>query len=127
MWASGCAGVRKSRTSLKPGQRAGDEIVGGAGGAFVGVVDYDDGVVGEMRDCERDAVILIGERMAAVVEVRADACGSHGAAAKNCAEVHVVECDLAGRGVSVEGAAKCVRGAVELREIVACEDSRAVD
>ena len=39
------------------------------------------------------------------------------------AEVHVVEGDLAGRGVRFEGAAERVGGAVELREIVACEDS----
>jgi hypothetical protein len=35
-----------------------------------------------------------------------------------------VESDLAGRGVRVEGAAEGVGGAVELREIVACEDAR---
>ena len=40
------------------------------------------------------------------------------------AEIHVVEGDLAGRGVRVEGAAECVGGAVELREIVACENAR---
>ena len=117
-------GVRRSRTSLETGYRAGDEIVGGAGGALVGVVDNDDGVVGEVRDRERDAVILVGEGVAAVVEVGANAGRGPWRGGEECAEVHVVEGDLAGRGVRVEGAAKSVGGAVELREIVACEDSR---
>ena len=76
-----------------------------------------------MRDCERDAVVLIGEGVAAVVEVGADARGGPWRGGEEGAEVHVVEGDLAGGGVRVEGAAESVGGAVELREIVACEDS----
>ncbi len=105
-------------------QRARDQVVGGAGGAFVGVVDDDYGVVGEVRDGEREAVVLIVKTVAAVVEVGADARGGPWRGRKEVAEVHVVEGDLADCGVRVEGAAERVGGAVELREIVACEDTR---
>ena len=61
---------------LEAGEGARHEMVGRAGGALVGVIDNYDGVVGEVRDGERDAVILIGEGVAAIVEVGADAGGS---------------------------------------------------
>src|SRR5208282_2048700 len=54
----------------------------------------------------------------------ADARGMPWRGGKEVAEVEVVEGDLAGRGVRVERAAESVGGAVELREIVACEDAR---
>jgi hypothetical protein len=105
-------------------QSAGDEVVGGAGGALVGIVDDYHGVVGEVRDCHRDTVVLIAKGVSAVVEVSADACGTPWRGSHEGAEIEIVEGDLAGRGVSVEGAAKSVGGAVELREIVAGEDAR---
>ena len=104
-------------------QGARDQMVGGAGGAFVGVVDDDDGIVSEMRDGERDAVVLILKGVAAVVEIGADARGSPWRGGKEVAEIHVVEDDLARCCVRVEGAAECVGRTVELREIIACEDA----
>ena len=61
--------------------------------------------------------------MAAVVEVGADARGAPWRGGEEVAEVHVVESDLAGARVRVEGAAECVGRTVELREIIACEDA----
>ena len=118
------AGRAQIEDEFERGQGARDESVGGASGAFVGVVDDDEGVVGEPGECECDAVILIAKGMAAVIEVGADACGTPWCGGKEIAEVHVVEGDLAGRGVRVERAAERVGGAVELREIVAREDAR---
>jgi hypothetical protein len=62
--------------------------------------------------------------MAAVVKVGADARRAPWDGGKEIAEVHVMEGDLAGRGVRVERAPERVGGAVELREIVACENAR---
>src|SRR5271166_3551127 len=118
------AGRAQIEDELEAGEGARDEAVGGTRGAFVGVVDDDDGVVGEMRDGQRDAVVLIGEGVAAVVEVGADARGTPWRGVEEVAEVDVVEGDLAGRGAGVERAAERVGGAVELREIVAGEDAR---
>lgn len=118
------AGRAQIEDEFEGGQGARDEAVGGASGAFVGVVDDDDGVVGEMGECECDAVILIAKGMAAVVEVGADGRGAPWRGGKEIAEVHVVEGDLAGRSVRVERAAKRVGSAVKLREIVACENAR---
>ncbi len=118
------AGGAQIQNQFEALQSARDQVVGGAGGAFVGVVDYDYRVVGEMRDGEGYAVVLIVKGVAAVVEVGADARGAPWRGGEESAEVHVVEGDLAGRGVRVEGAAERVGGAVELREIVACEDAR---
>jgi hypothetical protein len=101
-----------------------DESARRAGGALVGVVDDDDGVVGEMGKCESEAVVLIAKGVAAVVEVGADATRAPWRGGKKFAEVEVVEGDLAGRGAGVEGASERGRSAVELREIVAGENSR---
>ena len=117
------AGRAQVEDELEAAQGSCDEVVSGAGGAFVGVVDDYYGVVGEVRDGEGDAVVLIAKRMAAVVEVGADASGTPWRGGHEVAEVHIAENDLAGRGVRVEGAAERVGGAVELREIVACEDA----
>ncbi len=73
------------------GEGARDEVVGGAGGALVGVVDDDDGVVGEVIDGEREAVVLIVKGVAAVVEVGADARGTPWRGGEEGAEIHVVE------------------------------------
>jgi len=119
------AGRAQIEDEFERGKGTRDEAVGGASGAFVGVVDDDEGVVGELGECECDAVILIAKGMAAVVEIGANARGTPWRGGKEIAEVDVVEGDLAGRGVRVQRAAESVGGAVELREIVACEDARA--
>ena len=118
------AGRAQIEEEFEAGQGTCDEVVGGASGAFVGVVDDDEGVVGEPGECECNAVKLIAKGMAAVIEVGADARGTPWRGGKEIAEVQVVEGDLAGRGVRVKRAAERVGGAVELREIVACEDAR---
>src|SRR6266404_6186183 len=101
---------------FEAGDRARDQLVGGAGGAFVGIVDDDEGVVGEIRKRARDAVVLIAKGVAAVVEVGADAGGTPWRVGKEIAEVEILEGHLAGRGMSVEGTVESVANAVELRE-----------
>jgi hypothetical protein len=110
---------------FEAGDRAGDELVGGTCGAFVGIVDNDDGVFGEIGKRERDPVVLIAKRVAAVVELGADAGRTPWRVDKKTAEVEVVEGYLAGRGVSVEGVAERFVNAVVLREIVASKHTRA--
>src|SRR5713226_6723981 len=118
------SGGAQVEDEFQAGNGARDELIGRAGGAFVGVVDDDDGVVGEMGERERDAVVLIAKGMAAVVEVGADATRTPRRGREKFAEVEVVESGLAGRGAGVEGAAERVGGAAELREIVASENGR---
>ena len=73
------------------------ERVGGARLALVGVVDDDEGVVGEGGQGILQALELIGEAMAAIEEVGADAGGTPWRLAQKIARRHVVELDLAGR------------------------------
>ena len=120
------AGRAQVEDEFEAGNSARYQIVGGASDAFVGIVDDYDSVVGEMRKSEGHAVVLIAKRMAAVVEVGADASRTPWRGGEKVAEIHVVESDLGGRGVSVERAAEGVGGAVELREIVASENARIV-
>src|SRR4029077_4663346 len=98
---------------FEAGDGAGDQLVGGAGGAVVCIVDNDYGVVGEPGKRERDAVVLVAKGVAAVVEVGADAGGTPWRVDKKTAEVEVVEGYLAGRGVDVEGVAERFGNAVE--------------
>ena len=110
---------------FEAGDSARDELVGGAGGAFVGIVDDDEGVVGEIRKRARDAVVLIAKGVAAVVEVGADAGGTPWRVGKETAEVEIVKGYLAALGTGVEGFAERFADAVELREIIASENPHA--
>ena len=109
---------------LEAGHHPREERIGGARFALVGVIDDDERVVGEGGQGILQALELIGEAVAAIEEVGADARGTPWRIAQEMARLHVVELDLTGR-VTIEVGLQDFRGAVELGKIVACENLRA--
>src|SRR5579885_471692 len=102
---------------------AGDQAVGGARRPLVGVIDHDERVRGEMRNRQAQPIVLLLERMPAVVEVRADTGWTPRRLAHELPKIHVEEPYLPGRGVLIQRRAQGIGGAVKLREIVAGEDA----
>src|SRR5581483_6227107 len=136
----GCGSIAKDLDAVPPGGMmvprgaevqhqieapglAGDQAVCGARRPLVGVIDHDERVRGEMRNRQAQPIVLLLERMPAVIKVRADTGWTPRRLAHELPKIHVEEPYLPGRGVLIQRRAQGIGGAVKLREVVASEDA----